>query len=134
MSKKTTAFDKLAVSAINLAPCVIVTLLLAKYVDWRTVLAGSFLIYQLIIAITPTKRSLGMRILNIKWAKQYSVKSHIIFAILYSVSFATAVVWVVFPFDLLLINLLCVQLPMVLKTGYTLHGYLSGKMYGVRDW
>ena len=74
-----------------------------------------------------------MRSLRIDWAKDYPIKNHIIFALLYSLSFATAVTWIVFPFDVLLVNLLCIQLPMVLKTGYTLHGYLAGKMYGIRS-
>lgn len=87
----------------------------------------------MIVALTPSRRSLGMRFLGIEWAKEYPIKNHITFACLYSLSFATIIVWIVFPFDLLLINLLFVQLPMVLRTGYTLHGFLSGKMYGVRS-
>jgi hypothetical protein len=66
--------------------------------------------------------------LNTKWKKEYSLKNHIIFSFLYTLSFSTIVIWIFFPFDLLIFNLLFVQLPSVLISGYTLHGYLSGKM------
>ena len=133
MNTGTTALDKLIVSVVNIIPSIAVALLLYSYTDWRVVLVGSFLVYQLIVALTPTKRSIGMRSLRIDWAKDYPIKNHIIFALLYSLSFATAVTWIVFPFDVLLVNLLCIQLPMVLKTGYTLHGYLAGKIHGIRS-
>lgn len=74
-----------------------------------------------------------MRLLKIRWAKDYPLKERLIFAILYTASFATVVVWLFFPFDLLVFNLLFIQLPMVLATGYTLHGFLSGRMYGVKS-
>ena len=131
--RNTTALEKLTVSVINFSPCLLLATLLSQTVDWRITLVASFLLYQLIIVATPSKHSLGMRLLRIKWAKEYSTRNHVIFAFLYSLSFATIVVWVVFPFDILLVNLLLVQLPMVLRTGCTVHGYFSGRIYGVRS-
>ena len=128
----TTALEKLAVSMINLLPSLGAVVLLSQFAYWRVVLVGTFLLYQLIIAATPSKRSIGMRLMSIQWAESYSMKSHVVFAFLYSLSLGTAAVWVFFPFDLLLVNLLLIQLPMVLLTGCTLHGYFSGQMYGVR--
>jgi hypothetical protein len=73
-----------------------------------------------------------MIILNIDWKEQYPFKQQIFYVFLYSLSFSTIVVWVFFPFDLLLFNLLCIQLPTVLLTGTTLHGHLSGRMSGYK--
>lgn len=132
MEGNTTSLEKLSVSVINLLPSLAVAVVLAQAADWRLTLVASFFVYQVIVALTPSRRSLGMRLLGIRWAQDYSVRSHVIFACLYSLSFSTLVVWVFFPFDLLIANLLLVQLPMVLLTGCTLHGYASGRMYGVR--
>jgi hypothetical protein len=74
-----------------------------------------------------------MIILNISWKEEYPLKQQIIYTFLYSLSFSTIVIWIFFPFDLLLFNLLCIQLPTVLLTGTTLHGYLSGKMSGYKE-
>jgi len=130
--KKTSLLDKLLVSIINLLVVLILTAPFFWIGGWRWVLVGTFLIYQLIIALTKTGQSIGMRLLKIKWNKKYPLKNRLIFAILYSASFATIVIWIFFPFDLLLFNLICIQLPMVLITGSTLHAYLAGRMYGVK--
>ncbi len=134
---KTTALEKLLVSLINTLPVVICSLpflvLWGFVIEYRIALAIIFLTQQLIIVFTPHRRSLGMIILNVSWNKTYTVFSHLIYALLYSLSFSTIVFWVVFPFDVLILNLLFVQLPMVYFTGYTLHGYLSGKMSGHKN-
>jgi hypothetical protein len=131
--EKTNALDKLLVSIINFAIVAIPTVPFWFIGHWRVALVGFFLAYQIIIAFTKTGRSVGMRLLKIRWAKDYPLKERLIFAILYTASFATVVVWLFFPFDLLVFNLLFIQLPMVLATGYTLHGFLSGRMYGVKS-
>jgi hypothetical protein len=74
-----------------------------------------------------------MIILGIYWKEDYPKKNQIIYAFLYTLSFSTIVIWVFFPFDLLLVNLFLVQLPFVLITGTTAHGYLSGKMSGYKQ-
>ena len=131
--KKTSLLDKLLVSIINLLVVLIPTAPFFWIGGWRWVLVGTFLIYQLIIALTKTGQSIGMRLLKIKWNKKYPLNNRLIFAILYTASFATIAIWVFFPFDLLLFNLICIQLPTVLITGSTLHAYLAGKMYGIKE-
>ena len=71
-----------------------------------------------------------MIILGIKWKEEYPLKQQIIYVLLYTLSFSTVVIWIYFPFDLLFFNLLFIQLPTVILTGSTLHGYLSGRMSG----
>ena len=51
----TTALEKLAVSMINLLPSLGAVVLFSRVADWRVVLVGTFLLYQLIIAATPIK-------------------------------------------------------------------------------
>ncbi|HPQ79900.1 MAG TPA: hypothetical protein PLG47_05570, partial [Candidatus Dojkabacteria bacterium] len=55
-------------------------------------------------------------------------KQIVIYAILYTLSYTTVVFYILFPFDLLIINLLFLQLPFVILKRTTLHGYLSGNM------
>jgi hypothetical protein len=134
MSMKTTASQKLLASIINAFFVITLSLpffmLLGFSLEYRVILVLIFFAYQLTIILTPQRRSLGALYTHTVWAKQYSLKNHIMYAFLYSLSFATIVIWVVFPFDLLLVNLLLIQLPFIKKTGYTFHGYLSGKMAG----
>jgi hypothetical protein len=89
--------------------------------------------FQLIILFLPGRRSLGMIIMDVSWNQKYSLKNHIIYALLYTTSFSTIIIWAIFPLDILLLNLLLIQLPMIHFTGYTLHGYLSGKMAGHKN-
>jgi len=131
--KKTGALDKFLVSVINLAIVIIPTIPFWFIGYWQIALVVFFLTYQVVVAFTKTGQSVGMRLLNIRWAKDYPIRNRLIFAVLYSASFATIVIWIFFPFDLIIFNLLLIQLPMVLVTGYTLHGFLSGKMYGVKE-
>ena len=70
----TTALEKLAVSMINILPSLGAVVLFSQVADWRVVLVGTFLLYQLIIAATPSKRSIGMRLMSIQWAESYSMK------------------------------------------------------------
>ncbi len=63
---------------------------------------------------------------NLYWRKHYTFRQHIKFNIFYTLSFSTIMLYVWFPLDLLILNLLLIQLPMSLITGTTLHGYLSG--------
>jgi len=131
--KKTTVLDKLLVSIINLVIVAVPTIPFWFIGYWQIALVSFFLIYQVIIALTKTGQSVGMRLLKIRWAKNYPMRNRLIFAILYTASFSTVAIWVFFPLDLLVFNLLFIQLPMILATGYTLHGFLSGEMYGVKS-
>jgi hypothetical protein len=132
--KNTNAWQKLLVSVINTALVLVLSIpfLIAWgfTTEYRVILVLIFLSYQLIVLVLPKRRTLGAVLTGSVWNKKYPLINHIIYAFLYSLSFSTLVVWVFFPFDLLIANLLLIQWPIVHKTGYTLHGYLSGKMAG----
>lgn len=137
-AKKTNAFWKLANSVVNVTFVFLISLPFLYTVGfnsiyYKVIVVLLFLAYELIVAITPKKVDFGDIVTGSRWIKKYSVKNHIIFAFLYSLSFSTTFIWIFFPFDLLLVNIILVQLPCVLKTGYTLHGYLSGRMAGTRE-
>ena len=136
-TRKTTAFWKLVKSIINTCYALLLSLPFFLFFgfDWRYKIAviSIFFVNQLIAALSPNHRDLGDLVTKTYWAKSYPTKYHIVFALLYTASFSTAFIWLYFPFDILLINLLFIQLPFVLKTGYTLHGYLSGKIVGTRQ-
>jgi len=135
-TKNTNALQKLSVSVIN--TFFVVLLSVPFYLLWgftlyyKISLVAIFLIYNLVFIFTTKNRCLGMIILGIYWKEEYPLKNQIIYAFLYTLSFSTAVIWIFFPFDLLLLNLLLIQLPFVLKTGTTAHGYFSGKMSGYK--
>jgi hypothetical protein len=132
--KNTNALQKFSVSVINVF--FVLLLSIPAYLVWgfgleyKLVLVAIFWLYNLFFVVITKNRCLGMIILNIYWREEYPLKNQIIYAFLYTLSFSTAVIWIFFPFDLLLVNLLLVQLPFVLKTGTTAHGYFSGKMSG----
>lgn len=134
---KTNAWDKLLVSVINTAVIVLASVpffvIWGLSLEYRLSLIGLFLLYQLVILFFPGRRSLGAIVTKTVWLQRYPLSSHLIYAFLYTASFATLVIWVYVPFDLLLVNLLLIQWPMVHFTGYTLHGFLSGKMAGTKQ-
>ena len=136
-TKNTNALQKLSVSIINtifvLLLSIPIYLIFGFSITYRISLPIIFFLYNLSFIFLTKNRCLGMILLNIYWKDEYSIKNQIIYVFLYSLSFSTIVIWIFFPFDLLLFNLLCIQLPCVLKTGTTLHGYLSGKMSGYKE-
>ncbi len=91
------------------------------------------LVYQIAIILFNKNVSLGMTITKTRWKKEYSLYNQFIHAALYTASFSTLLFWVYFPFDLFLFNILFLQIPTILLTGSTLHGYLAGKMTTVKS-
>jgi len=135
-TKNTNTLQKLSVSILN---TIFVTLLSVPFyflygfsTNYKIILVAIFFLYNLSFVFLTNNRCLGMLILNIKWKEEYPFKKQILYTFLYSLSFSTIVIWIFFPFDLLLFNLLFIQLPTVLLTGSTLHGYLSGRMSGYK--
>ena len=135
-TKNTNPIQKLSVSILN---TIFVGLLSIPFYFiygssniYKLILVFIFFLYNFSFIFLTKNRCLGMIILNIQWKKEYPIKNQLIYVFLYSLSFSTIVIWIFFPFDLLLFNLLLIQLPCVLKTGTTLHGYLSGKMSGFK--
>lgn len=101
-------------------------IILGPTIYWRISVIIIFGLYESFIFIFQKDRCFGMKIMDTYWRKHYTFKQHIMFNIFYTLSFSTVLIYIWFPLDLLLINLLLVQLPMSLITGTTLHGYLSG--------
>ena len=89
-------------------------------------------VYQIAIIVFNENISIGMIITKTSWKNNYPLHNQFVHAILYTASFSTLLFWIYFPFDLFLINMLFIQLPSILLTGATLHGYLSGKMTTVK--
>jgi hypothetical protein len=136
-TKNTNALQKLSVSIIN--TLFVITISLPFYfifgftLEYKLALVLLFFLYNFTFIFLTKNRCLGMILLGIKWKEEYPLKQQIIYTFLYSLSFSTVIIWIFFPFDLLLFNLLFIQLPTVLLTGTTLHGYLSGKMSGYKE-
>lgn len=135
--KQTDIFQKLIPSIINVFVVFIITipvlLIRHSYSSMIVIWVWTFFLYNLFFIIVFKNRDLGMMIVKTYWKKDYPIANQLLFAILYTLSFATLFIWIWFPFDLFIFNMVCVQLPFVLLTGTTLHGYLSGKMVTVTD-
>jgi hypothetical protein len=125
----TSPIDKLLPSVVN----VLFTFVLALPVllvygvgfEWRIFWIAIFLAYNLLFEFT-WGRCLGMALCGTVYERPASALQKVIYVVLYTVSFSTLLFYVWVPFDLLAVNLLLVQLPLVLLTGSTLHGLLSG--------
>ena len=137
IARPTTALEKLLNSAINVALAFVIVLPLWLLVDSsfmvkRILFLMLFLLLKLTVLFFHENRSPGMIITKTYWKEKYPLRNQLLHAVLYMLSFSTVLFWVYFPFDLLLINILLIQLPTVLKTGTTAHGYLAGKMFTVK--
>ncbi len=130
--RETSAFEKLATSALNVFFVLIIFLPLYFLVDdiftKKLILIGIFFGYNIIFLLFNQNRCLGMMIMKTKYAKKYSKSQHFICSVLYTLSFSTLLFWIFFPFDLFLFNMLLIQLPIVILKKTTLHGYLSGNI------
>lgn len=130
------AFEKLLVSIINVFTVFLISTPILLYLgftlEYRIFFVFLFFVQDLIYIFFFNNRYLGMRILNIEWEREYSIKKEILYSLLYTLSFSTFLIWIWFPFDLLIFNILLIQLPFVLTTGKTLHGYLTG-MVGIKE-
>lgn len=86
-----------------------------------------FFAYELIsMILAKDGRDFGMRVVGSRWRKDYSIRRKVVYAFFYTASFASVLYWVRYPFDLLAMNLLLIQLPSVLLSGTTFHGWLAG--------
>ncbi|OIP24267.1 hypothetical protein AUK11_03685 [bacterium CG2_30_37_16] len=135
-TKNTSALEKLSVSIVNTFFVLLISIPFYLHygfsIRYKITLVVIFFVYNLMFIFITENRCLGMIILNIYWKEKYPRKNQVIYTFLYTLSFSTIIIWIFFPFDLLLFNLLLIQLPFVLKTGTTLHGFLSGKMSGFK--
>jgi hypothetical protein len=98
---------------------------------WKYIWILVFLVYNLVFEII-FNRCPGMMLVGSHYNQNRNLGQKILYVILYSLSFSTLLFRLWFPFDLFLINLLLIQLPFILITKTTFHGYLSGKIKTVR--
>ncbi|MDG6774386.1 hypothetical protein QCB45_08575 [Thiomicrorhabdus sp. ZW0627] len=134
--RETNALEKLFTSLINTA---VVFLFLLPFLwfdlsiqELKWVFIGLFLLENLLSILISDYRLPGMILQNTHWKQAYSKPQQLLHALLYTASFSTLLFWVWIPGDLLILNLLLLQLPCILMTGTTLHGWLSGGMVDVK--
>lgn len=137
-TKPTNLLEKLLPSIVNFSIIVLLTTILVyifNIKEWgsrKLLFISIMFIYNFCIAVFNNNRCIGMIIMNTYWDKEYTLKDRIFYSILYTLSFSTLLFYIFFPFDLLLFNLVCIQLPFVLTKHTTAHGYLSGNMKSVK--
>lgn len=134
--RETTPLEKLLTSCINVAivfPFLLPCFFLALPVFYlKLIFVALFLLENLLAISFNNYRLPGMVIQNTHWKQHYALAQQLTHAVLYTLSFSTALFWIAFPGDLLLFNILALQLPCVLLTKATLHGLLSGTMVDVK--
>ncbi len=93
---------------------------------WKILIVALFALYESYVFLARKDRCFGMKVMDTYWARRYTLRHHIVYNVLYTASFATLFLRVWFPLDMFLVNIFLIQLPCVLLTGTTLHGYISG--------
>lgn len=135
--RKTSAFEKAVPSLINACIVVLISLPVAYFYSWqawRISAIALFLFYNLFFTIFNNGRCLGQMACKSYWLPPVTRAQLLVHDFLYTLSFATLFIWIWFPFDVFLANMLFLQLPTILLAGTTLHGYLSGGLVsGVRE-
>lgn len=135
--RNTTTLEKLSTSCINM---LFVFILCFPFWTWdmevgqlKLISIFTFFIYSLSVIFVPKNRCLWMILLGTYWKKKYSRNQHFTYAVLYTLSFSSLLFWVFFPLDLLILNILILQIPSIILTGTTFHGYLSWNMITVKE-
>ncbi len=98
---------------------------------WKIIWIGIFFLYNCTFEFA-YKRCLGMMLFNTHYEIEKTSLQKILYILLYTVSFSTLLFYIWFPFDLLMVNVIFIQLPCILITGNTLHGLLSGGIETIR--
>jgi len=133
--KQTNVFQKLLPSVINVIAVFIISIPFLVLTDdamvKKAIVIGIFFLYCFFFQLFNKNEDLGMLVVGTKWKKNYPSKNQTVYNILYTLSFATLFFHKFFVFDLFLANMVLLQLPFVLITGTTFHGYLAGKMVTV---
>lgn len=76
--------------------------------------------------------NVSMRAVGSRWEQEYTKTQLEVWLAAYTASFATLFFWVFFPFDLFVANVVLLQVPTILLTGTTFHGFLAGGVRSVR--
>ncbi|RJQ29131.1 hypothetical protein C4565_02605 [Candidatus Parcubacteria bacterium] len=126
---KTTIFEKLFSSVINGGIALIVSTPFFMYwgfsLYWKWSVVLSFFLYELVCYATSGHRDIGMMVVNSHWHNSPSFFRYLVYNIFYTLSFATIFIYLSVPLDLLLFNLIVIQLPSIIFTGTTFHGFLA---------
>ena len=134
--KTTGPVTKLLISAINVFTTFIFSMPFLIYygagLQWKIAWILLFFLYNLVVEFRYGK-CLGMLVFNTYYEKRSSVLQKFIYVILYTTSFSTLFFHIWFPFDIFLINIFLIQLPCVLLTDTTLHGFLAGGKRTVKN-
>ncbi len=135
-SRETNFLEKLLASIINVFLIFLISLPIAFFYGfetvWKILIIFIFFLISILFMIFNKNRDLGMILMKTYWKKEYSIRQELVYNLLYTLSFSTLFVKIYLPFDLFIINILLIQLPTVLITRTTLHGYLSGKMTTIK--
>lgn len=128
--RETKFYEKLLMSTINALVVLVVYLPFFFFINdlrvKKIILVALFFLYNLVILIFNGNRCVGMMVLKSYYNTSIKFWKHILYIILYTLSFSTLLIWIYFPFDVFLFNILFIQLPVVYLKGTTLHGYLAG--------
>lgn len=129
--KNRAGLRKLAASAISAVIIAVLYLFSHFLFTFHTfkplVMVGIFFVYNILCTIfEKDKRHIGLVAMHMGWDKDYSFSRHLVRIIFYTLSFATLFIWIFFPFDLFLFNILVIQNIFVHKTGTNLHGFIAG--------
>jgi hypothetical protein len=135
--RETSAIEKFMTSVINFIVVLILFIpfffIFSEELARKLVLIGLFFAYNLVCLIFNNSRCIGMMVMKTRYAREYPKANQLLYITLYSLSFASLLFWVFFPFDLFLFNMIFIQLPIVIMKKTTLHGYLSGNITTVID-
>jgi len=134
---KTNVWQKLLPSVLNAIFVGLITLpawfLHFELGRIKVTIISAFFLYTILFIFFKNGRDPGMIIFKTYWKRNYHFWQRLIYSVLYTASFSTLFFSFWFNFDLLLFNLLLVQLPCVLISGTTFHGWISGGMETVTN-
>lgn len=132
--RKTGILEKLLPSLINAVIVLCITapiFWIASITVWKISVVVAFFFYNLFFLIFNGNRCLGMILCNTEWPVRPPFYRELAYIILYTLSFATLFMWIWFPFDVFIFNMLLLQLPSIVLTGTTFHGLVVGNKYSV---
>jgi hypothetical protein len=131
MFQQTSLADKVIPSLINVfitfTPTLPIFLSSGPDIRWKISWIALFFLYNLSLELT-IGRCLGMVFWKTYYERSRSLFEKLVYSFFYTLSFSTLLFWIVFPFDLLLLNLFILQLPCIFLTGNTLHGFIGGRV------
>jgi hypothetical protein len=134
--RPTTPLQKLIISAINVIIVLAVYsplhFLIQSTLNKKLLIVAIFFITHQLFILTKTKHCIGMRLMKTKYKTIPTNLQYTIYSTLYTASFTTLLFHIYFPLDIFLVNMLLIQLPTIILTGTTFHGYLSGNISTVK--